>query len=55
MVGDELLSLMKNRVPRVASAVVAEDMRVFLRLAQKVRNLALSAISVLEIYDDINV
>ena len=53
VVGDKFLSLMKNRVASVAPAVVPEHMSIFLRLAQKVGDLALPAIPVLEIDYDI--
>ena len=55
MVGDEFLALVENGVARIAAAVVAEHVRVFLRLAQKVGDLALSAVSILEVYDYVNV
>ncbi|MEK9132158.1 MAG: hypothetical protein AAB606_00400, partial [Patescibacteria group bacterium] len=55
VVGDEFNSFMKNRVAGVASAVVPQNVGVFFRLAQKVGDLALSAVSVLEVYDYVNV
>ena len=55
VVGDELNALMKNRVAGIASAVVPQNVGVFLCLAQKVGDLALSAVSVLEVYDYVNV
>ena len=53
MVGDELFSLMKNGVAGVAAPVVAQYVGISAFFAQKMGNLALTAVSVLEIYDDV--
>ena len=53
MVCDEFLSLMKNGMACVAASVVTEHVCVGAFLAQKVGNLALSAVSILEIDYDI--
>src|SRR3989344_2021331 len=51
VVRHEFLSLMKNRVARVASAVVAEHVSVFFATSEVVCDFALSAISVLKVND----
>jgi len=53
MVGDEFLPFVEDRVPGVASAVVAEHVGVGVFICQIVGNFALATISILEINYDI--